>query len=260
MKAMQCEETISRKIRNYFNLDAKLQEGSRQIITDYFNDSLLICDMEDSATQKRLFNKSLESLSQLYSPIVINECKPNKNRKLIISNHIGLAKLFKFQLTKLNKNFNDLINNDPFHFILLGPYSYTQMFDNELVPVFTQFQYPSSTVFKNLGFIQIDRQTNGNYSQLHSKVRLTLNDDMKSVICLYPEGGTSGKRSNETIYSLEPFKNGYLNLAKQLNLDLICCTQVFHTTGKFIVHLKNEVHSIRPFMQEKIKELLSYED
>jgi hypothetical protein len=155
---------------------------------------------------------------------------------IVISNHIGANKLVKIfpgdmsldVSAKQDSRITQLVNNDSF-LLLFSPVikAISLLGKNKIlafIPVLMSYPEPHRTYAEKLGFVCIDSKSSGNFSGLLEKVKCRISDAKQSdkipVVIIFPEGGTSGKRSGRDPYQLEDFKSGFYRLALELKVGV----------------------------------------
>jgi len=252
------EEEILKKLEKHFIIENQKKCQLRDVINQYFYSTSNF--KLTSSNQRKKLENSLDEILSILGYTFNSSSKIDEKNPIIIINHIGIGKLFKININKIDTSFKRLINDDPFHFIVLGPYLICKKFNLNLYCVFTEFKHPVCDLFKKMDYIQIDRFQKNNYSKLKSEVQNIIESDENAAICIFPEGGTTGKRKSNSIYSLEEFKPGFLKLARELSLNIITGCQVFNQKGHLVVKCSNtKQNDYRESMQRNI-DLVLYEN
>jgi hypothetical protein len=187
------------------------------------------------------FQSSVKSIFSVTSlTIVNNPTQEIKSGLILISNHLGINKLTKLthqkietrikETTGLNLNVPPLENNDPF-ILLFAPIvealtkSAMNFNDIELIFVCMKFAPVYSKILLNINSVLLQRWEGDQYAYLHKsasiKIKSALNKQKIPVFVIFPEGGTTGKYNESEPYQLLNFKNGYLRLANDFDLNIL---------------------------------------
>lgn len=249
------EEEILKKLEQHFMIENQKKWQLRDVIYQYFYGTSNF--KLTNTNQRKTLENTLDEILSILGYTFNSSSKFDDKNPIIIINHVGVGKLFKVNIKEIDASFERLINDDPFHFIVLGPYLICKKFNLNLYCVFTEFKHPVFGLLKKMNYIQIDRFQKNNYCKLKSKVQKIIESDENAAICIFPEGGTTGKRKSKSIYSLEEFKLGFLQLAKELSLNIITGCQVFDQKGHLIVKCTNtKQNDYREAMQRNIDSVL----
>lgn len=220
-----------------------------------------------------------EQIANILNVEVKGECFDlEKDGIIVIANHLGINKLTKIKPTEIKDEYseitgnecniaiNSLINNDPFVF-LFWPVAAAiiQTYPREkfkLIFICTIFAEPFSRILKEINAVQIE---NGNYKRMYEnlveKIISTKKDNKIPIVIMYPEGGTSGKKSMKSPFYLEEFMSGFVRLSNDLTLPIIPIVSRFDKKFNFYVTFSNmrnykfdDIKKIRKTMQEMLLE------
>jgi hypothetical protein len=225
---MKDEENIIKQLLNYYNnslVKNNLLEV-RQLQIDFFNSCI---NRQDKKYVQSAFINLLVNIQEIF-PIKFKEyTNVFPSKCLIVSNHLGigkLAKIFPKDLSSSNDSF--LPNNDSF--IFLG------------FPLFYYLFVKQNCSFNNIKTISIPYESTPisilqNYLSIiptqKREFREILINSSIDYLLVFPEGGTSGKRNQKGIYSLEDFNEGYLKFSIKLGMKILPIIQYLNKKGEY---------------------------
>lgn len=186
-----------------------------------------------SSIEHRSVRKSYENLLKalsetLKSHIVTGEENldkiKNPNHIIIVTNHFGSAKLTRISTISLGID-SSMEDIEPFP-IRPAPFEIiAQKLDSQIFECAVELPKPFLSIQGASGVITLPTSGENRTQQLVEKVKSVNQNFPKSIVVMYPEGGTSGKRNEGTPYDLDNFHSGTLVVAAELGLPILPVTQ-----------------------------------
>ncbi len=244
------ELLITAKVNEYFNKKKVTQSKINQLkgaLLNFYTQALLEIKDGEIKDSGNLLSVACEKIMQIMNLQINFDVLPkNIGNFICISNHLPFSKSCKitsslisksyYEKTKIKIELPELLNNDSF-LLLLSPVISTlqkafKSEDYSFIIVTTDFREPYNTIIKFCNGIIIDREGNGNYiklkNQLIEKIAKNEKNAKKTGIILFPENGSSGKKTKQTPFSLNSFKSGFIYLSKEMNLPIVPLIQIFN--------------------------------
>ncbi|MEK7472466.1 MAG: hypothetical protein AAB625_00325 [Patescibacteria group bacterium] len=168
---------------------------------------------------------------------------------IVITNHLGTAKISRIKTNIININNYPLEEIEPFP-VRVAPISLiAQKLSLNLHECAIELPQPFLNIQNQSGVITIPARGEGKTKLLQSKINSLISTEPNSLIIMYPEGGTSGKRNDGNPYDLDIFHTGSFVIAKNLNLPILPIFQSFDSNhGSRLDILKqimpNELNSL----------------
>ena len=203
---------------------------------------------------------------------------------IVVSNHVGIAKLFKVDFASLYRRVHgkcvsidpgmrheSFVNDDP-NILLFYPVidSIAQLAESRSIfPICVTITHTAKlqVLSEALGFVSLDANGRFLYRELLELVdRAVEGASLRKqfpVVMIFPEGGTSGKLSGGGPYELGKFYTGYYRLARDFGFPVmqvaVQYTRAMHcrvTVGraKSVSSLSARTHaeSVRRWMQRRL--------
>lgn len=192
----------------------------------------------------------------IQTKVVGNQPKNAPIGAIVISNHIGVAKLLKITRTQLQSTLpksirrdylmtGTLQNSDSFLVLFAPPISaaVSAFKTTQIVPIPVSISYKGSfgTIADSLGFVQIGAARTFKYQSMYIAIRSKLLIARESgyfpVVIMFPEGGTTGKRQTNDPFVLEPFQSGFYHLSQDLELPIVPITVTYNSSFNFLAQV-----------------------
>ncbi len=261
---MDKESIYIQKLSQYVNTEGRerLSKIKREQET-FFVDA--INDIHNSNNDIKLkFYKCCNEISKITNLKVQGNDDTNNKSSIIISNHIGLAKLIKFKLIDLplkshsSVNMKDLENNESY--ILRIAHIIAHILKKNIPvnihPITIRYSYPFSIICSESSFLLLDE--GNNFNKIKNYIQATIkNCKIPQHFIIFPEARTSGKYNNKGIFDLDTFHTGFYELAKQTQLPIFSYIQYFDSNVNFYIDIikhnkQNGIDSIRHDMQTRL--------
>jgi hypothetical protein len=191
-----------------------------------------------------------------------------KSPVMIVSNHLGTFKLAAMDAEELRQNgvtgpILDIYY--PYVGFIAPFYPVTKILEDNVYEAAVEAPGKLGELFRATGNIDVppkvkidEPSTNGEEARrsdvILDSARELINKHNNAALVIFPEGGTTGKRSGGKIYELEKFKTGSFVIAAALNMLVLPVVQYFNTNGGF------ELGVLEPFTVEKGMSKEQYEN
>ncbi|MBK9566109.1 MAG: hypothetical protein IPO37_13300 [Saprospiraceae bacterium] len=126
----------------------------------------------------------------------------------------------------------------------------------------TRFDELYNRILEDCGCFIGDREQKNNFSFIREKYNCLLDEvENDTVLGIYPEVGTSGKREGKSPYDLSAFRTGFAYLSYEFKIPVLPIVQVFDEflnihikvlNPSFIKKLKSDALLIKSEMQKAI--------
>lgn len=172
---------------------------------------------------------------------------------IVISNHVGAAKLLKVTRREVESTLPDsvrrahpmtgrLLNSDSFLVLFAPPIVATlealAPTKPEFIPISVKYEGSFGIIAQAHGFVQIGERRLSAYSSLRSQVlsRVTAARERGAlpIVIIFPEGGTTGKRLTADPFRLEPFQSGFFHLSQHVGLPILPIVVTFNDRFEFL--------------------------
>lgn len=211
----------------------------REIQSDFLGSALRNSDNPESIL--RSYRKLLPQLTRKLNTEIAggqNYLRELQGKKgiIVIVNHLGTAKLTRIPTETFGLDI-DLKEIEPFP-VRHAPISKIseslgfRLFETaiELPPPFLEIQ-------KACKVITVSPDGKGRTKRLVEDVRRVIDGKPNSVIVMYPEGGTSGKRNAGSVYDLDHFHSGAFVVAQELGFPVLPVCQYLNPEKGLELHL-----------------------
>ncbi|HCR36014.1 hypothetical protein A2130_04190 [Candidatus Woesebacteria bacterium GWC2_33_12] len=237
------------------------------------------------AKQAEFFKSQIDSFSKKIDPradyleLIKDLCKHGKTQItsgvehleelankpfILITNHLGTAKLSRIRLSDLSVDVQNLEEIEPFPIRVAPLQLIAEKTSLNLFECAVELPNPFFDIQEKSDVITIPSKGNNRTKYLQEKIVSILKDNSKSLFVMYPEGGTSGKRNHGGPYDLDIFHSGSFVIAKYLQLPILPVFQSFDSDLGFglrlfpkiessdlnITNLKETVEKVRLIMQD----------
>lgn len=144
----------------------------------------------------------------------------------IVSNHLGDYKLTTIRPEELGLKLPiDQIHPFPIYYASYQPIA--QKFSAQLYDAHVELTEPLVDIEKACGLITIVINQGGGLARLESDTQELFEKHSNSILVVFPEGGTSGKRNGEGPYDLEEFHTGAFVIAGHLGVPVLPVAKFF---------------------------------
>ncbi len=202
---------------------------------DFFKSALANLDRPQEVRQEYL--QLLKKLAHLGNTQITDGTENLQNLDsakgiIIITNHLGTAKLTAFSPEELGLNIPiDKIEPFPIRHAALSLIAGQQ--EKSIYEAAIELPPPLNLIQQETGVVLVAAGGIGRLRQLEHNTKATLSATTQPVIVMYPEGGTSGKRNSGGPYHLDEFQTGALVVAAHLELDILPVCQYFNPNSGF---------------------------
>lgn len=173
---------------------------------------------------------------------------------IVVTNHLGLPKLTRIDNSQ--KVYGSTLSSiEPFpvrHAALL--LLADKLNHQEIHEASIELPSPILEIQEACEVLTISPSGSGRTSTLQEKVRALLARSPHSLIVMYPEGGTSGKRNHGGPYDLEDFKTGSFVIGAELEIPIIPVTQFFDPNEGIKVDVADPIF-LKPEDLDKVGEI-----
>lgn len=155
---------------------------------------------------------------------------------IIITNHLGIAKLTR--ISNHDRVFPvDLDEFEAFPSRHASLMPIADKLDANLYETATELPGKLLDIQKACEVLTIPPSGSGRTEILIKEVSSIRQRGSKSLIVMYPEGGTSGKKNQAGPYDLDGFHRGSFVVAMKAGVDILPVCQYFNPKGSFDLHI-----------------------
>lgn len=159
-----------------------------------------------------------------------------KRGVIVVVNHLGTAKLTRIPTETFGLDIS-LKEIEPF-LVRHAPISkISDSLGSNLFETAIELPPPFLEIQKACKVITVSPEGTGRTKRLVEDVRHLVSGEPSSVIVMYPEGGTSGKRNTGSIYDLDQFHSGAFVVAQELSLPVLPVCQYLNPEKGLELHL-----------------------
>ena len=207
---------------------------------------------------------NVETAEIMNSKIISGEENVRKlkegNPIMIVSNHLATFKLISMNEKELREmGVTGPVLDIYYPYIgFTAPFCpITKILKDNIYEAAVEAPVKLGEIFRATGNIDVPPRINGNSSGennnngeegradvLTESLRDLMARHQNAAFVIFPEGGTTGKRSGGKIYSLENFKKGSFVIAAKLGLPILPVVQYFNPNSGF------ELGALEPFVPE----------
>lgn len=175
---------------------------------------------------------------------------------LIVSNHLGDYKLATINPKELNLNLQlDQIHPFPMYYAPYQPIA--EQLLAESFEAHVQWPRPLAEIERACGLITIIANQNGGLDRLENDTKNLLQNRTNSLLVVFPEGGTSGKRGGQGPYDLEKFHTGAFVIAAHLNLPILPVAKFFNPESGYELGILEPIEVKKDQDRDYYKEIAS---
>lgn len=202
-------------------------QKAKQLQLDFFRSALT------SQNNEQVRQDYLDLLNQL-AEVTNTQIEGEENLNLldgskgviVLINHLGTPKLSSFEPTEAGLDLPlDKIEPFPIRHAPLAEIS--KKTGRPIFETAVTLPTPLDTVQSASGVILVAPSGEGRLGKLINDVGENLQQNHNSLIVMYPEGGTSGKRSDGNPYTLDEFQTGAFVVAEKLGIPILPVCQYF---------------------------------
>lgn len=209
-------------------------------------------------------NRSGLEIRNLYLDLIKKTCDAGKTKiesglenlaalkqgpVILITNHLGTAKISRIDTKNININGLSLQEIEPFPIRIAPFYSISEKLSMSPYECAIELPNPFLDIQTKSGVISIPADGKGRTELLQNKIKDLIDREPKSLIIMYPEGGTSGKRNLGGPYDLDNFHTGAFVIAKNLKIPVLPVFQSFDPISGF------ELSILKPTMPSELDNL-----
>ncbi len=233
-------------------------DKAKGLLLSYFKDSI-----KDLGKPKEIQDKTQELLKKLSdllnSKIASGENYlkklPSNSPVFILTNHLGAYKLIGIKPKELGLDAPvDVIHPFPMFYASLYPLAHR--LDKGLYEAAYPFIEPISKIQEAAGYIAVPGGK-GVFSDVLEATKRTISKYKKGLFVIFPEGGTSGKRSMKGPYDLEHFHTGVFAIAALEKVPILPVAQYFNPKTGYELGVFEPIYVKSEATKEYLSELAS---
>ena len=235
----------------------KMWGESRKIQIAYFQDALVHLDNPKYVHDKT--QEALEKIARSTNAHIVSG-KENvtglKTPALIILNHYSGYKLTALKHEELDADFGDMEELYPFpsFFAPMVPVAKAvgedvALYDAHLEYSDIEKSLPLRKVQEEAGLLVIP-EDGGNFTSTLEATRKLTKEKPRSLLVVFPEGESSGKRNNGGPYDMVEFHTGSFVIAAELGMPIVPAVQYFNAEKGFQVAVLPPLTDIKVFPKE----------
>lgn len=217
-------------------------EESKRIQQQYFNDSLSNLDNPSYVHDRT--QEVLREISQATKAHIIKGkeyVRSLKTPALIALNHYSGYKLNAFKPGEIDADFGEMEELYPFPSFFASMVPVAREVGDDVTLYDAHLEYgkkednmPLKKVQEEAGLLVIPEQNGGFTSTLESTKKI-IEEHPRSLLVVFPEGESSGKRNNGGPYDMVDFHTGAFVIAGELGIPVLPAVQYFHPENGFQV-------------------------
>lgn len=232
----------------------KMWGDAKVIQRDFFTDVL-----PRASEEQYVHDKTQEALRRLSDAMNAEIVAGRENAErintpaLVVMNHYSGYKLNSFKPGEIDTEFGKMEELYPFpsFFASLIPVAEavgkgTGLYDAHLEYSSKEENTPLRRVQENAGLLVIP-ESNGGLSSTRESTRHLLEKRPNSLLVVFPEGESSGKRNKGGPYDMMPFHSGAFVIAAELGLPVLPVAQFFNPERGFEISVMPPLMDIKRF-------------
>ncbi len=190
---------------------------------EFFASSLVNLQKPERIEKK--YRELLEKLATISKSHIISgqenlEKVKDKPHIIIATNHFGSAKLTRIPIRNLGLDL-PLEEIEPFP-IRHAPFvTIEKVLNGKIFECAVELPQPFLGIQLASGILTIPTSGEGRSQKLTEKILAVNKNEPKTLIVMYPEGGTSGKRNHGGPFDLDEFHTGTLVVAANLDIPIL---------------------------------------
>lgn len=235
----------------------KMWGESRQIQQHFFQD--VLSHLDDPSYIHDKTQETLRKLAGTTNAEIVNgeeNARQIKTPALVVLNHYSGYKLNSLKPEDLDTDFGKMEELYPFpsFFASLVPVAQavgegTGLYDAHLEYSTKEANTSLRQVQEAAGLLVIP-ESNGGLSSTLASTRELLEEHPNSLLVVFPEGESSGKRNNGTPYDMMPFHSGAFVIAAELGIPILPAVQYFNPERGFEVSVLPPLKDIQTFAKD----------
>lgn len=216
-------------------LGKRMFADSRSLLVPYFRDSLVNLN-----NPQLIHDRTQELLHQLATvtnaKIVDGEEKidllPKKSPIFAAVNHYSGYKLMNIEQSEFGTNLSGMDDVVPFPFFYSSLSPVADKLGDYLYDAHLEMPGAFGQVQEKAGLLVIPEEQNA-FEDIKRKTQEMISRRSNSLIVIFPEGATSGKRNMGGPYDLDRFHGGSFAIAEELGIPVIPVCQYFNPNSGF---------------------------
>ncbi len=227
----------------------------KTLLHDYFvasNEAL------NNGQEKEIFHRTQELLKEMAkqwnTKIVAGEENlqkiPDGQPFFIVTNHLGAYKPLGFKPEELGGDYSkmpiEILYPFPAFFAALMPIAEKK--GDTLHQTAYEYPHPVGEVQTAAGSLIF--APNEGLEVLEVNTKKVVDAYPNSALVIFPEGGTSGKKSGGGIYDLERFKSGAFVIAGSLHFPIVPAVQYYNPDSGFEISILKPIVDLKTFEEQ----------
>lgn len=207
------------------------------IQVDYFKDALnnlTSPNIIHDGTQKVLTDIAKATHSEIVEGKEVLDSLPKESPIMIVANHYGGFKLVMIEQSRLGLSLGtdkiDDIPPFPSYFAAFKPAA--DALGDNLYDAHLELPGPLLTIQEDAGLLVVP-EDNGAFPEIKRRTQGIISAHENSMLVIFPEAGTSGKRNNGGPYDLDAFHGGSFAIAEELGIPIVPMGQFFNPNKGF---------------------------
>jgi hypothetical protein len=194
-------------------------------------------------TQKTLEAISIATNSQIVEGREVLENLPKHSPVMVVANHYGGFKLTMIEQEKIGLNVGTEKIDDlppfPLYYAAFKPAA--NILEDNLYDAHLELPEPLLKIQEAAGLLVVP-ENNKAFPEIKRRTEEITKIHPNSMLVVFPEAGTSGKRNGGGPYNLDKFHSGSFAIAEELGLPLIPMAQYFNPQKGFEIKLFDRVN------------------
>lgn len=225
------------------DLGRKMFDDSRSILTSYFGDALE--NVENTQYVHDFTQETLKQLAQTTNSRIVSgqeklDSFPKGSPVFAATNHYSGYKLMDIEQQEYGVNFPDMDYVVPFPFFFSSLSPVAEKLEDNLYDAHQKMPDIFGKIQEEAGLLVIPKEGNS-YEDIKRKTESMVAKRPNSLIVIFPEGETSGKRNSGSPYDLVGFHGGSFAIAQELGIPVIPVCQYFNPESGFEVGILDPV-------------------
>ncbi len=249
------EDPLDQRIKNLIREQAFSTEGgremfarSRQLLVDYFKSSLSA--LADPVAIHDITQVLLHELAKATnSRIVDGEENLKDVRKespfFVISNHYSGYKLMDIEQTELGLDLEEIDDVVPFPFFYAPIAPVADRLGDLLYDAHLELPGSLGKIQEEAGLLVVPKD-DGSFGAIRSRTQKIFSRRSNSMVVIFSEGETSGKRNKGGPYDLVEFHGGSFAIAEELGIQVLPVCQYFNPKSGFEVGILPPLNFVNP--------------
>src|SRR3989344_2326447 len=216
---------------------------ARRLQVDYFKDSLLHIDNPNlihKSTQKLLHDLAITTNAHIVEGEEILKKLPKGRPIFTETNHYSGYKLTAIDQSELGVNYPEIDEIFPFPFFYAPMIPVADVLGNYLYDAHLVLPGELRKIQEGAGLLIVP-EDDGSFNSIKRETEKMISRHPNSLIVIFPEGGTSGKRNMVGPYDMDHFHGGSLAIAEALGVPVIPVYQRFNPYSGFEIGILEPV-------------------